>query len=452
MKIKRFLAPTMREALKAVRLEQGPDAVILSNQRVGDYVEIIAALDYDEALINQALRKGVAGSASAVPSAEADNVPEEDIAEPRLESADDAPSNESPPGDEASESLRSLIQRAERANTTTESRRIGHAHVTGIEIVDSKETELSSIREEIGNMRALLEARVAGLKWQEKVTRDPSGAQMQRNLVRLGIASDIAAHICNEIDVQTDLAGHTWRQPISALSSALPATDDRLLKEGGIAAFVGPTGVGKTTTIAKIASRFAVQQGARDIALVSMDSYRIGAQEQLRTFGRIINASVFEAADAYELSTVLEKVADYRLVLIDTEGVSQRDSRLVSMLDGLGNQKRSVDLYLTLSATADEDVLDETVRQYSQSRIAGCVLTKIDEASRLGSAISVMIRNDLPLTYLTDGQRVPDDLHVAETKRLWLMHKALDYASDERFLPLEKDMAQHYLAMERANA
>ena len=449
MKIKRFLAPTMREALKAVRLEQGPDAVILSNQRVGDYIEIIAALDYDEALINQALRKSAGRGLDDSPAQDENEqaATEVSLDEDELDTQEEPAAAEDDTG-----AIRSLIQRAERASGASESHRIGHTHVTGIEIVDSKETELSSIREEIGNMRSLLEARVAGLKWQDKVSRDPSGAQMHRNLVRLGIASDIAAHICDEIDVESDLAGHTWRQPISALTSALPSSEDRLMQDGGIAAFVGPTGVGKTTTIAKIASRFAVQHGARDIALVSMDSYRIGAQEQLRTFGRIINASVFEAGDAYELSAVLEKVADYRLVLIDTEGVSQRDTRLVSMLDGLGNQKRPVDLYLTLSATADEDVLDETVKQYCQARIAGCVLTKIDEASRLGSAISVMIRNRLPLTYLTDGQRVPDDLHVADTKRLWLMHKALEYASDERFLPLEKDMAQHYMAMERANA
>ncbi|MEL7298279.1 MAG: flagellar biosynthesis protein FlhF [Pseudomonadota bacterium] len=437
MKIKRFLAPTMREALRAVRVEQGPDAVILSNQRVGDYVEIIAALDYDEALINQALRRNRSADDPA----------------PATEPSDDETTAEAPTDSTVAShhDVRELLAEVDRGAAPAESHRIDDTHITAIEIGHTTTNDVADIRHELGAMRSLLQEKIGALKWQEQLELSPAAAQMRRNLVRLGIADDVAADICNRTTIDDTVSGHTWRQPIAALSAALPLSDDTLLREGGIAAFVGPTGVGKTTTIAKIASQYVVKNGARDVALISMDSYRIGAQEQLRTFGRIINASVFEAADAHELGVLLDQLSDYKLILIDTEGVSQRDTRLLTTLDGLVNQRRRVSVYLTLAATVDIDLLDEVVSQYSQIALAGCVLTKIDEASRLGAAISVAIRHQLPLTYFSDGQRVPEDLCMASRKRLWLLNKALEYASAERYLPREREMAQRYMTMESAH-
>ena len=437
MKIKRFLAPTMREALKAVRVEQGPDAVILSNQRVGDYVEIIAALDYDEALINQALRR---------------NRPADDNA-PLAEPADDAPTSEAPADSPVTSShdVRELLAEVDRGTAPAESHRIDDTLGSALEIGATTYIVVADIRNELCALRFLLQEKIGALKWQEQLEISPVAAEMRRNLVRLGIADDVAADVCDRIKIDETVNGHTWRQPIAALSAALPLTDDTLLSEGGVAAFVGPTGVGKTTTIAKIASQYVLANGARDVALISMDAYRIGAQEQLRTFGRIINVSVFEASDAHELSVLLDQLRDYKLILIDTEGVSQRDSRLLTTLDGLVNQQHDVSVYLTLAATVDIDLLDEVVSQYSQVALAGCVLTKIDEASRLGAAISVAIRRLLPLTYFSDGQRVPEDLCMASRKRLWLLNKALEYASSERYLPKEREMAQRYMTMESAH-
>lgn len=444
MKIKRFLAPTMREALKAVRIEQGPDAVILSNQRVGDYVEIIAALDYDEALINQTIKRKRPAAAPTSDVSMSDEPAADDVVGERAAESPDVP--------EITTEVRAMLSEADRGEKTATSHRRDNTHVTGIEVLANDSSGIDGIREEIGTLKALLQDQVGALRWQEKINHDPDGAQMRRNLVRLGIADDVAVDLCKGIKTDSSVTGHTWRQPVSALSSALPVRDSSLLENGGIAAFVGPTGVGKTTTIAKIASQFAVANGARDIALISMDSYRIGAQEQLRTFGRIINASVFEASSALELTALLSQLQNYRLVLIDTEGVSQRDARLSATLDGLANQKNPVDIYLTLAATVDESLLDEIVQQYSQVDLAGLVLTKIDEASRLGAPISVAIRHQLPLAYLSDGQHVPDDLSPAHGRRLWLLNKALDYAMADRFMPLEREMAKRYLAMEQAHA
>ncbi|MFK8053575.1 MAG: flagellar biosynthesis protein FlhF [Woeseiaceae bacterium] len=442
MKIKRFLAPTMREALKAVRIEQGPDAVILSNQRVGEYIEIIAALDYDEALINQTMRRS-----RAAPSTGTVNTDEASV-----EASPDVNDDTTDAVPEIVSGVRSLLAEADRGEALSETHRLQDTHVTGIELTATSGGNLDDIRDEIGSLKSLMQDQMGALRWQDKVNQDPDGAQMRRNLTRLGIADDVASDLCATITPDLSVQGHTWRQPISALSRTIPVTAERLLTQGGVAAFVGPTGVGKTTSIAKIASQYAVAHGARDIALISMDCYRIGAQEQLRTFGRIINASVFEAANAHELSLLLEQLKDYQLILIDTEGVSQRDARLLETLDGLSNQKRPVELYLTLAATVDESLLDEIVMQYSQVDLAGIVLTKIDEASRLGAPMSVAIRHALPLVYLADGQHVPDDIAAAEKRRLWLLNKALEYAKSDRFLPYERDMARRYMMTEQAHA
>lgn len=425
MKIKRFLAPNMREALKAVRTEQGPDAVILSNRRVGDYIEIIAALDYDEALVKQALRQPAAPSeaTTAVPSEV-----EED--ETEVVAATQDP-------------VRDLLAMVDQGTAHAETHRIDDTHVTALE-VEADGHALGGVRSELAALRDLIANQVGALSWQQQATRDPVRAQVLRNLTRLGIEPDIARRVCDEIERTPGKFTHAWRQPIAELSRALPVADESLIEHGGVAAFVGPTGVGKTTTIAKIASQYAVRHGARDIALVSMDSYRIGAQDQLRTFGRIINASVFEASGPAALRGLLERLEDYRLVLIDTAGVSQRDVRLAQMLDGLASQKRPVDLYLALAATTDAPLLDEVVRQYGQVRLKAAVLTKIDEASRLGAPLSVLIRNGLPLTYLCDGQRVPDDLSSAVRRKLWLMNRALEYASEDQFLPEELDLAERF--------
>ncbi|MEM7611749.1 MAG: flagellar biosynthesis protein FlhF, partial [Pseudomonadota bacterium] len=375
MKIKRFLAPNMREALKAVRTEQGPDAVILSNRRIGDYIEIIAALDYDEALVNQALRRP---DASATDDAETVQV---EISDEALGSAD----------------VQDLMSRADTEDSLAETSRLNDTHITALDIAANGDTGGASLRDEIAAMRQLLQEQVCNARWQRRASADPASAQILRNLTRLGLGADIANRLCRQISGDDKRLKHAWRQPIAALTQSLPTLDERLLLQGGIAAFVGPTGVGKTTTIAKIASQFAVRHGARSIALISMDNYRIGAHEQLRTFGRIINADVFEASDAMSLRKLLAQLEEYRLVLIDTAGISQRDVRLAEMLDSLNHQQRPIDLYLTLAATADAHVLSDIAKSYSSVTLAGVALTKIDEAARLGGALTVLIRDALPL-------------------------------------------------------
>lgn len=193
-----------------------------------------------------------------------------------------------------------------------------------------------------------------------------------------------------------------------------------VVDRGGIYALVGPTGVGKTTTTAKLAARCVLRHGARKLALVTTDGYRIGAHEQLRIYGRILGVSVHLARDAADLRATLRELQHTHMVLIDTMGMSQRDklvSEQVAMFAD-GNVKS----LLLLSATSRGDTLDDVVSAYSGLDLAGCILTKVDEAASLASSLDVIIRQRLRLYYVSNGQRVPEDLHLPN--RPYLLHRA----------------------------
>jgi flagellar biosynthesis protein FlhF len=301
---------------------------------------------------------------------------------------------------------------------------------------------IEKMQDELSSLRGLLETQLAGLVWRDSSERYPQRAQVLRNLAKLGIAPDIAEMVINRMPPIED--DEVWKTPLVTLAQAIPVGPSDLIRDGGIAALIGPTGVGKTTTIAKIASRYAMEHGTEDIALVSADSYRIGAREHLKAFANIIGVRVYSAADSDELTELLIRLGKKKLVLIDTEGRSQRDRDLAARLAAYGSHADRVHFYLTLSATTQEAGLDEAVRTFSEVPLSGCIVTKIDEAAQLGCMISTAIRHDLPLTWLTDGQRIPDDLHAAKRKRLWLVNQALDCMRASNPTVDERFMAEHF--------
>lgn len=193
-----------------------------------------------------------------------------------------------------------------------------------------------------------------------------------------------------------------------------------IVDQGGIYALVGPTGVGKTTTAAKLAARCVLRHGARKLALVTTDGYRIGAHEQLRIYGRILGVPVLLARDAKDLRATLHDLRHTHMVLIDTMGMSQRD-RMVGEQVAMFRDS-DVRTLLLLAATGRGDTLDDVVRAYSGLGLAGCILTKVDEAASLAASLDVVIRHELRLYYVSNGQRVPEDLHLPN--RPYLLHRA----------------------------
>jgi flagellar biosynthesis protein FlhF len=391
MKMKRYFAADARQALRELRAEQGPDAVILSNRNVPGGVEIIAALDYEDALSNASL--GNPGAMADSPVAAADE--------------------------------RSIQRQAAPGDSQV------------MPNIATQESALGKIRNELKGLRNIMEAPMMQFAWGEMDRVQPLYANLLKQLMMLGLGASLSEQLAKRVAAE-GLDQKSWLKSLKLLSKMMPVVDDELMTHGGIAALVGPTGVGKTTTIAKIAARFALRHGRRNVSLVTMDSYRIGAHEQLRTYGRILGVPVQVATDCEELKTILNHSSEHKLTLIDTAGISQRDLRLSEQLATL-NIGEDIKIYLVLSATGQMNLQDDVVRSFGKTNLHGCILTKLDEAASLGEVFSVLIKHKLPVAYLSNGQKVPDDLHLARGNSL--VKEAVKLVQRSKRSPSQNELA-----------
>lgn len=287
--------------------------------------------------------------------------------------------------------------------------------------------ELASLRASLQQQLASLSTTVAAT---DSMRRNPLQTRVMTRLLSSGFSVDVARRIALATPALADAAAADgWLQDVLA-HNLRAGDDDGIVERGGVYALVGPTGVGKTTTVAKLAARFAVRHGAAALGLITLDAYRVAAAEQLRTYGRILGTPVHLAQDAATLRELLGSMQNKRLVLIDTCGVGPRDERLAEMLDLLaqaGSGARRVQPVLLLNAASHAETLDETARAWRAPSAAGTILTKLDEAARIGGALDCALRYKLRLLALTNGQRVPEDLHPANARLL--AHLALKPSS-----------------------
>jgi flagellar biosynthesis protein FlhF len=404
MKIKRYTAVSMRAALALVRAEQGPDAVILSSRRGEDGIEVIAAVDYDEALFADANRQRAAPiiAPPAVASAAASAAAPVAAIAPLAPAAPRAP-----------------IASAPRTATLVRAPSMPRpAPAAPLDL------GYGAMQRELQDLRRVLETGLAGMTWSDKRLREPLQARVLEELSGMDIAPDVAMALAALTPRRTSLENPS-HIPLALLVKHLPVINDLTCITGGITAVVGPTGAGKTTTIAKLAARWCMQHGAADLALVSTDGYRIGAREQLMTYARILGAPMHAANSGKELAAVLERLKSKKLILIDTAGMGPRDVRLTEQLTALKYGASRARVLLALPAQAEAQALDEIVCAFVRVKPAACILTKVDEAASLGAAISTVLRHKLKIAYVCDGQRVPEDLHAAHLKRVWLIRAAM---------------------------
>jgi flagellar biosynthesis protein FlhF len=298
------------------------------------------------------------------------------------------------------------------------------------------------MRRELSDMRHLLERELADIAWRDKRLRDPVQARVFEALTALDIAPDVAQALAklSPKDLQGDLAG---KVPAALLAKHLPMTLDLDAFNTGILVVVGPTGAGKTTTIAKLAARWCLSHGCEDLALVSTDGYRVGAREQLATFARILGVPLHAANDGPELAQVLGRLAAKKLVLVDTAGVGPRDPRLSQQLEALRFGAGGARAVLALPAQCEAQALDAIIKAFAPMAPVACVLTKIDEAASLGAALSTILRNRLPIAYLCNGQRVPEDMHAAHRRRVWLVKTAMMLKQHQPRIPDAADPIRH---------
>ncbi len=395
MKIKRYFAKDMRQAIRLVREEQGPDAVILSNRRVDGGIEIVAAIDYDAALISRMAdeQSSVQASQTRIPAPL--HAPAAAVATTGSQATKPNPFMTQP---------EPATQQPVMPPATTQ-------------VVWSQEPSIVAMREELQSLRGMLEGQLSRLSWDRMKQSQPRRAQILERLTRLGLSSVLSRRIADRLNYKGEMVA-VWRQALALLSRHIKVTDDDILSQGGVVALVGPTGVGKTTTVAKLAARYTLRHGADKVALVTTDSYRIGATQQLKTFGKIIGAPVHVANNAQELRDVLRSLRHKSLVLIDTAGTSPRDVRLYEQLSMLYKSDIAVRSYAVLSAASQRRSLEEVMQTFKKVDLSGVILTKLDEATGLGEALSVVVQQRLPVAYISDGQRVPEDLHQARSNNL----------------------------------
>lgn len=452
MKIKQYRAADMRTALRQVRDAQGPDAVILSSRRVQGGVEVVAAVDYDgedatteqlEAQAQSGLvdtygadrrEAGAAASksrvqpASGVAQAERSAPMNEYMSEravltqqyataqsskqqakaERPKAANNAASNDRARYAAEAEPTRG----SDRTRYAVEADPVRDVDLSRLDLIDGN----SDVNEELRTLRRMLETQLATLAWNDLTRRSPIQTELLKQLTQLGLAQDLATELVTQMPTRLELA-EANRLALALLARKIEVTGERWM-EGGVVALVGATGVGKTTLIAKLAARWVLRHGPRDIALVSTDSVRIGAQEQVQTLGRLLGVPAYAIDGTAELADLLDQLSDKRMVLIDTAGLSPRDARIEQELTMLANASDRMETTLVLSASAQAGAIEEAVTRFAPARPTTCVLTKLDEATSLGGAVSTLIRARLPVTYVSEGQRVPEDLAPARAHQL----------------------------------
>jgi flagellar biosynthesis protein FlhF len=441
MKIKRYTAPSMRAALALVRSEQGPDAVILSSRRGDDGIEVIAAVDYDEALFADATRQR---AAAAAPAAEAVVAAAQAPREPLIsEAMRAAVLSATATAVKAAPPISKPVVKAPPADGPRPSvarPSVARPSVARPSLPRAEPAYGAAMQRDIQDLRRMLETGLAGMTWNDKRLREPLKARVLEDLSAMDIAPDVAMALAELTPSRTSLENPS-HIPMALLCRHLPMVNDLTSVTGGIIAIVGPTGAGKTTTIAKLAARWCMAHGSQDLALVSTDGYRIGAREQLNTYARILGVPMHAVNSGKELARMIERLKSKKLILIDTAGTGPRDVRLTEQLSALRLGAPHAKVLLALPAQGEGNALDEIVCAFARINPLGCIITKVDEAASLGAVISATLRHKLKIAYVCNGQRVPEDLHAAHQKRVWLVRAAMDLK--ERSTP-QRDEA--YLA------
>ncbi len=272
----------------------------------------------------------------------------------------------------------------------------------------SSRREQDEMMSELRQVKGLIEERFGALAFMEKLNRQPAQARLTQRLLECGFSPALIRKLGDSLPM--DLADETaWAASVLERNLQTAERESPLEDQGGVYALVGATGVGKTTTTAKIAAAFATKFGAANLGLITLDAYRIGAHEQLRAYGRILGVPVHTAHDRASLEDLLELLSAKKMVLIDTAGMAQRDSRTRELLDMLGH--RSIQKLLVVNAASQGETIEDVMISYRASLCAGIVLSKMDEAVKLGPALDALIRHKLKLIGVANGQRVPEDWH-----------------------------------------
>jgi flagellar biosynthesis protein FlhF len=483
MKVRRFYAKDMSQALKQISNELGPEAAILSSKKTPTGVEVVAALDYDENILHHQVQQGLSRpvgedklaikSTSQTASrmenrqrklAEKLNVPFQPhpqlkptnpsnffqneqqqpvqtssrygatpqkvrsnpgvtahLSSNQQDNSHTASSQRGPAinGKRIASEIKQELDRVAQSNAFSQAEELK----TLFEAPSQSETEwgedpsLTSLKDEVALLRNMLQNQMEGLAWQNKTLKSPVQSAIMEKLMQIGFSPSLTKEVGEKISIHSDVS-KAWTNALSIINESIKTPEYEPILDGGIYAVVGPTGVGKTTTVAKLAARYALKFGADSVGLITTDNYRIAAHEQLKIYGRIIGCTVAVVHSSDELQEKIIELSSKKLILIDTAGMSQRDQRLVEQIDRFNQVNASINKLLVLSATSNRFTLDETLQVFSRYNLAGCIVTKMDEAVSLGEVLSLIAQKGLLLSYMTNGQRVPEDICLGSGNKI----------------------------------
>lgn len=444
MKIKRFVAKDIRQAMRMVKNELGADAVIMSNRSVDDGVEIVAAKDFDEQAIHNKLNSETdlldqpaqAKKKVELTDFEAERNKLHIVSSSRKIGADGVI-----PKRPKQRDLDQYLGYAEKINIASQNER-NHStllkkssiankperttqqfsNVVREEIKQQNSTSVSDqfmleMRNEIKALKSVLDTKLSEVSWSQNVPGNSVRTDLLHRLADMGFSKKLSAKVANRLDSHKD-PKLAFDKAKEMLAKVLPISNDNLLEHGGIVALVGPTGVGKTTTLAKLAAQFILKHGASEVALITTDNYRIGAHEQLSTYGSLLGVPVRVAANAEELRGHIESFNNKRLVLIDTAGMSQRDMRLAEQIQTLQQEDVPIKTYLVMSAATQYKAMNEIINAFKVFEPESSILTKLDETVVQGAALSASIEQQLAISFMTNGQQVPEDIYFPDAYTL----------------------------------
>ncbi len=431
MKVKRFLSESMQDVLRMVREDLGPDAVILSNTKVDGGIELVAALDYEEEM-----------------------APESDIASNFISQGEPTPSQlarmhadkhvklqrEMDSARRKIENVKSTrnkngLARSEQLKPNMNDEKINGPIEHSTERKDSEWAELSDMRAEIMEIKGMISRQPSNNESLKK-SRATSLLQQQveKTLQSLCLSIPIQKSLVESIKGQLDFES-AWDKIGRQIEGAVSVERTEIIDHGGVISLVGPTGSGKTMTIGKMAARYVMKYGADSIALVTTDRYRIAAHEQLKVFGRILNVPVHAVDEMNSLDTILDSLSHKKMVLIDTAGLMHSDACWSEQLQEMKLSKHDIKSYLVVSAVGQYQVMCSNYYNYKVVGLSGAIITKVDEAVSLGEALSFLIDTRLKASYFTDGQRVPEDIHLMKKQDLFERAQAL-LNSSERWVTI----------------
>ncbi len=504
MKIKRTTAPDMRTAMKIIRDEQGPDAVILGNRRVPGGIEIVSAIDYEAGAIDSknlfsdytaenspvaipnktaeaSLQSTPVSSAPSVPTATTDMPStgttsvrwdahnKDDVAEAersvrratellRAARAAAKPVEKSAPravlskrtADAQPATDRNYAPASRQApartpesttlDTKTPASVVPTPNVAGVES-ENQNSQIKGMQQELQAMRELMSQQLNVMGWGNMTRRQPARVNLLTRLHHMGLGTELALKLCEGVDSATD-PSRNWRDALAMLQAQIPESRDDMIEHGGVFALMGTTGVGKTSTIAKLAALCAMRHGKQSVGLISTDNMRVGAREQLRSFAAILDVPLVFSENAEQLEREVQRMRERRLVLVDTAGLGANDARMGQSLAQIRRVK-AINPILTLPANGQLGALQQSCRAFANADPVGCVVSKVDEAHSIGALITAVVEHQLPLTWLGTGQRVPEDLTRASAASLMRLSLGTEALRKPSLLDAD-ELASHF--------